>query len=95
MAELEFIWDPQKNNGNKKKHGVSFEEARSAFFDENAIIFHDPDHSNEENRFLLLGTSSLLRVLVVCHCFRDNDRQIRIITARKANQNEQRSFYEA
>jgi uncharacterized DUF497 family protein len=95
MKDLEFIWDPQKNNRNKKNHRVSFEEARSAFFDENAITFDDPDHSNEENRFLLLGTSSLLRVLIVCHCFRDNDRQIRIITARKANKNEQMNFYEA
>ena len=95
MKEIEFIWDPKKNSNNKKKHGVSFEEARSAFFDENAISYHDPDHSTEEERFILLGTSSLLRILVVCHCYRDNDKQIRIITARKANKKEQRYFYEA
>jgi uncharacterized protein len=95
MKDIEFIWDPIKNEGNKNKHSISFEEARSAFFDENAISYHDPDHSGEEERFILLGNSSLLRVLVVCHCFRDNDMQIRIISARKANKNEQRYFYEA
>ncbi len=71
---------------------MSFEEAKSAFYDDNARIIHDPDHSNEEDRFILLGISSRLRVLLVCHCYRSNDLVIRIISARKASGNERKQY---
>jgi len=89
---IRFEWDEGKNQSNKKKHKVSFEEARSVFFDEFAIEFPDPDHSEQEARFLMLGRSYLLRVLVVCHCLRESDTVIRIISARKATSKE-RTFY--
>ena len=89
---IEFIWDENKSRSNKKKHKVSFEEAQSAFLDENAIRFYDPDHSEDEDRFLLLGMSFTLRVLVVSHCYRENDK-IRIISARKADKKEQESYW--
>jgi uncharacterized protein len=92
MSELRFVWDPKKNETNRKKHGVSFDEAQTVFFDENAIEFYDPDHSDEEDRFLLLGLSFRLRVLVVCHCYRESQEVIRIISARKATRKE-RSHY--
>lgn len=85
---LSFQWDARKSVANKQKHGVSFEEAQSAFFDEDAIEFRDPDHSESEDRFLLLGKSLRLRVLVVCHCYRESDDVIRIISARKATARE-------
>lgn len=88
MSELRFEWDEAKNRGNQRKHGISFEEARTVFFDENAIRFYDPDHSANEDRFLLLGLSMKLRILVVCHCFRVSDTVVRIISARKANAKE-------
>ncbi len=89
---LQFAWDSNKNSVNKQKHGLSFEEAVTAFRDENAVVFADPDHSELEDRYLLLGVSSQLRVLVVCHCYRQNDEVIRIISARKANKKEQASY---
>jgi len=88
MTGLVFEWDERKNRANQRKHGVSFEEAQTVFLDENAIRFYDPDHSVDEHRFILLGLSFQLRELVVCHCFRENERVIRIISARKANRNE-------
>lgn len=88
MPDIRFAWDPGKDRLNKRKHGVSFEEARAVFYDENAIEFPDPDHSDDEDRFLMLGLSDRLRVLVVCHCFRDEDLVIRIISARKATRKE-------
>jgi hypothetical protein len=88
MSELRFEWDATKNRENRRKHGVSFEEAQTVFLDENAIRFFDPDHSDAEERFLMLGFSLRLRVLVVCHCFRADDAVIRIISARKANKKE-------
>ena len=75
-----------------KKHGVSFEEARSAFFDDNARLMDDPDHSSNEDRFLLLGMSVRLRLLLVCHCYRENEEQIRIISARKATKLESTQY---
>jgi len=93
MIELQFEWDKRKEKANVRKHGISFEEARSAFYDENAIQFSDPDHSGEEDRFILLGISFKLRVLVVCHCFRENDRVIRIISARKADGDEEHEYW--
>ena len=93
MIELQFEWDKRKEKANVRKHGISFEEARSAFYDENAIQFFDPDHSGEEDRFILLGISFKLRVLVVCHCFRENDTVIRIISARKADGDEEHEYW--
>jgi hypothetical protein len=93
MAELRFEWDEQKNRQNRRKHGVSFEEAQTVFLDENAIRFFDPDHSEDEDRFLMLGISFQLRVLVVCHCFRQDETVIRMISARKANRNEERDYW--
>ncbi len=88
MSDLRFVWDKRKNLTNQRKHGVSFEEARSAFLDENAKVYFDPDHSDTEDRFILLGISLQLRVLVVCHCYREGDSLVRIISARKADKRE-------
>ena len=93
MAELIFKWDNKKDKTNKRKHGISFEEARTAFYDENAIQYFDPDHSDEEDRFILLGISYKLKVLVVCHCFRESDSIIRIISARKADKEEEYEYW--
>ena len=92
MSELHFEWDHRKAAANEKKHGVSFEEARSVFSDERAKLIDDPDHSEEEDRFVLLGLSSLLRVLVVCHCYREGGNVIRIISARKATARESKVY---
>jgi len=91
---LHFDWDERKRSANKKKHGVSFEEAQSVFFDEHAIEYNDPEHSDEEDRFILVGKSYRLRVLVVCHCFRRSASVIRIISARKATRRERRAHTE-
>jgi len=88
-----FEWDTQKSRLNKLKHGISFEEAQTVFYDENARLIADPEHSKSENRFILLGLSSKLRTLVVCHCYRKTASVIRIISARKATKTE-RSQYE-
>jgi uncharacterized DUF497 family protein len=93
MSRLDFEWDPRKDASNQKKHGVSFHEAKTAFTDEFARLIADPDSSSEENRFILLGTSIHSRVLVVCHCIRDAET-IRIISARKANRREQKTYEE-
>jgi len=92
MRELSFVWNEPKNRQNQKKHGVSFEEARSVFFDEQARQFFDPDHSDDEERFLLLGRSYRLRVLLICHCFRESERVIRIISARRATKTERSAY---
>ena len=94
MSELRFEWDERKNRANVAKHGVSFDEAQSAFKDENAIQYFDPDHSEDEDRFILLGLSTKLRVVVVCHCFREAELIIRIFSARRANRSEQKSYLE-
>jgi len=93
MADLRFVWDEAKNRANRQKHGVSFEEAQTIFLDENARVYFDPDHSESEDRFLLLGISFQLRVLIVCHCYREKDMVIRIISARKADRREQESYW--
>ena len=90
---LKFEWDPKKAATNLRRHGVSFEDAQTVFADENAKLIDDPDHSEEEDRFVLLGLSSSLRLLVVCHCYRSQGNVIRIISARKANSREAR-YYE-
>ena len=94
MKKLTFEWDKRKEKANIKKHGVSFEEARTAFFDENAIQFYDPDHSEDEDRFILLGTSYKLNMLVVCHCFREEETKVRIISARKADKDEAKTYWD-
>lgn len=85
---LIFDWDDSKNKANIAKHGVSFEEASSVFYDENALIISDEPHSQTEERFILIGFSYKYNLLVVCHCYRQNDSVIRIISARKANKKE-------
>jgi hypothetical protein len=92
MKEIKFEWDPKKAQANLKKHKVPFEEAVSVFSDENALVIPDPDHSHEEERFVLLGMSWSLRVLVVCHCFRESETTIRIISARKATKPERQQY---
>ena len=93
MNDIRFEWDERKSRENKRKHKVSFEEAQTVFLDENAIRFFDPDHSQDEDRFLMLGMSFTLRVLVVCHCYRQDDSVIRIISARKADKQEQSDYW--
>ena len=85
---MQFDWDQAKANANSKKHGVTFEEARTVFFDEFAVQFFDEDHSSEEERFLLLGLSSDAKLLLVCHCEREPGNVIRMISARKATKRE-------
>ena len=92
MKEIQFEWDNDKATSNLRKHKVSFEEAKEVFSDPLARIIDDPDHSNEEDRFIILGASSRQRVLIVCHCYRLNDEIIRIISARRATKNEQRYY---
>ena len=89
---MKFAWDNTKAESNQRKHGVSFEEAQSVFEDCDALRIYDPDHSEDEDRFLLLGLSSLLNMLVVCHCYRENDDLIRIISARKATKKETSAY---
>lgn len=89
---MDFVWDKNKAEINKEKHGVSFEEAMSVFDDYEALLIYDPDHSEAEDRFILMGMSSILRVLVVCHCYRDENEIIRIISARKATKNERNEY---
>ncbi len=91
MDGLKFEWDRTKAASNAKKHGVTFDEARSAFADEAGRLIADPDHSDEEERFILLGMSARLRLLVVAHCYRQGDT-IRIISARKASRHEQKQY---
>lgn len=92
MNELRFEWDENKNISNQKKHRISFEEAQTVFYDDNALLIDDPDHSEEEERFILLGFSRRANMLVVCHCYRRSDSVIRIISARKATKNEERAY---
>ena len=94
MNGIRFVWDEKKAWLNKKRHGISFEEAETIFYDENAIEFFDPDHSESEDRFLMLGLSVRLRVLVVCHCMREENTVVRIISARKATRFEEKNYWE-
>ena len=93
MKKLEFDWDENKNKANIKKHKISFEEAKEVFYDDNAILFDDPDHSDYEERFLIIGRISNLNIYVVSHCYRENDDVIRLISARKATKKE-KGIYE-
>ena len=92
MSNIKFEWDARKASANKKKHGVTFEEARTVFFDENAKLIDDPDRCDDEERFVLLGLSSSLNVVLVCHCFREVGNVIRIISARKASTHESKQY---
>jgi uncharacterized protein len=92
MAALQFEWDPGKDAENQRKHGVSFEEAGTAFADEYALLLDDPDHSAAEDRFILLGLSAAFRVLVVVHTYRERDDTLRIISARKATKSERQQY---
>ena len=92
MDLIRFEWDENKNDINKKKHKVSFEEARTVFYDEAALVIDDPEHSEDEERFIILGLSKRANLLVVCHCCRESDTVIRIISARKATKTESQ-FY--
>jgi uncharacterized DUF497 family protein len=94
MSDLRFVWDPQKAASNKRTHGVTFSEAATVFTDENAGEYPDPDHSEDEKRFIILGLSAGLRVLVVCYCYRHPQAIIRIISARKATPQECRFYGE-
>ena len=94
MSEIQFKWDEEKNKINIKKHEVSFEEAKTVFYDENAKLISDPDSSDDEERFIILGISRTLKVLVVCHCYRESENIIRIISARKAGSNEIKAYGE-
>ncbi len=94
MGTVYFSWDDNKAAINLQKHGISFEEAKTVFYDEDAILIDDPEHSQEEERFLLLGYSSLAKLLVVCHCYRASETVIRIISARKATKAERKQYFE-
>ena len=92
MSTLRFEWDDRKAAANLRKHGVGFDEAKSVFVDENAQLIDDPDHSEVEDRFVILGLSSALRLLLVCHCYRSDGNVIRVISARKASAKESKSY---
>jgi len=92
MTELRFEWDPKKDTANQRKHGVGFDEASTVFSDERALLIVDPDHSDDEQRFIILGLSANLRTLVVCHCYREAESIIRLISARKATRTERSQY---
>jgi uncharacterized DUF497 family protein len=91
--DIQLTWDENKNKLNQKKHKVSFEEAKTVFIDDTAQMIYDPDHSQDEERFILLGISMNARILIVCHFYRKNDGIIRIISARKATKKEEKQYY--
>ncbi|MCI9575283.1 MAG: BrnT family toxin [Clostridiales bacterium] len=94
MDTIYFEWDEKKNDINQKKHGISFEEAKTVFYDEEALVIDDPEHSEEEERFIILGLSKKANLLVVCHCYRASDTTIRLISARKATKSEAKQYQE-
>lgn len=89
---LKFEWDENKNQTNIQKHGISFEEASSVFYDDEALIINDEAHSRNEDRFVLIGFSYKFNLLVVCHCYRQNEEIVRIISARKASKSERNEY---
>jgi uncharacterized DUF497 family protein len=92
MDALRFEWDPAKDAANQAKHGVSFEEAKTAFFDDFARVIADPEHSDLEDRYILLGMTIRLNILVVCHCYLEEEGIIRIISARRADPSERAQY---
>jgi uncharacterized DUF497 family protein len=93
VGNIEFAWDRRKARSNRIKHGVSFEEAETVFVDENARLIDDPDHSGDEDRFLLLGYSVQARCLIVSHCYRESDSVVRLISARRATEQEEEVYW--
>lgn len=93
MEMIKFEWDENKNEINKNKHKISFVEATSIFFDTEALVIDDPEHSKDEERFIILGISKNANLLVVCHCYRQSETVIRIISARKATKTEEKQYY--
>lgn len=89
---IRFQWDDNKNEINRKKHKISFEEAQTVFYDTEALVISDPEHSQDEERFIILGLSYRANLLVVCHCYRESDTVIRIISARKATKTEAKQY---
>lgn len=94
MDAINFTWNEQKNEANQKKHGIAFEEARAVFYDVNARLIHDDEHSEDEERFVILGFSDKFRLLLVVHCYREEEEVIRIISARKASRHERKQYEE-
>lgn len=94
MDMITFEWDENKNTINKRKHKISFEEAQTVFSDDEALVIDDPEHSEQEERFIILGMSAKANLLVVCHCYRQSETVIRIISARKATKNEAKQYDE-
>lgn len=94
IKPIQFTWDENKNEINKKKHGISFEEATEVFSDDNAILFDDPDHSLEEDRFLIIGAIKSSKICIVSHCYKDDDNIIRLISAREATKRERTVYQE-
>lgn len=94
MEQLYFEWDENKNQINQKKHGLSFETAREVFYDENAVLFDDPDHSIGEERFLIIGMIPSSKICIVSHCYRDSGNVIRLISAREATKREKKIYQE-
>lgn len=92
MNEITFVWDERKNRENQRQHGISFEEATTIFADENARLIRDTDHSESEDRFILIGFSAKLRILVVVHAYRQDEKEVRIISARKATPKERKQY---
>lgn len=94
MTKIRFEWDPRKAATNEHKHGISFKEAATVFLDEKALMIDDPEHSEDEDRYILLGISNQMRLIVVCHCYREDDEILRIISARKATRKERIQYLE-
>jgi len=94
MDKINFSWDKNKAQTNFKKHKISFEEAQTVFDDENARLIFDPDHSEDEDRFILLGYSCTSKILTVVHCYRDDEQNVRIISARKSTKHEEKQYRE-
>ena len=92
MESIQFEWDENKNQINQRKHGVSFSEANTVFYDEEALVIDDPEHSEQEDRFIILGLSNKANLLIVCHCYRESDTVIRLISARKATKTESKYY---
>jgi len=92
VVPIRVEWDPAKARINLRKHGVSFEEAETVFYDDHALLLDDPEHSGDEERFVLLGLSSRFRVIVIVHTYREHDAVIRLISARRATKAEQAGY---
>ncbi|MBE6785052.1 MAG: BrnT family toxin [Ruminococcaceae bacterium] len=94
MGTINFEWDENKNSINKRKHKISFEEAQGVFYDPDSLLINDPEHSQEEERFIILGLSLKANLLIVCHYYRESESVIRIISARKVTRTETEQYYD-